>query len=122
MKLVIVLRPFQQFVNNDVRLPGPLLSSHRSVRASDTLPAKTDGRPWVTRGWGRGTEKLNCSSKSSPRAQEQCGPCVVLQDYVFLPSTCVSQCTRKLLNRLEVRSNIVSSCGKYRPVCIFPLL
>ena len=43
------ITPFQQFVNNDVRLPGPLPSSHCSVHASDTLLTKTDGRPWVTR-------------------------------------------------------------------------
>jgi len=44
-----LLTPFQQFVNNDVRIPEPLLTSHCSVRASDTLLNRTDGRPWVTK-------------------------------------------------------------------------
>jgi hypothetical protein len=43
------ITPFQQYVDNDIWLPGLLLSSHCSVRASDTLLSKTDCKPWVTR-------------------------------------------------------------------------
>jgi hypothetical protein len=91
------ITPFKQFANNDVWLPGPLPSSQCSVRASDTLLAKTDGRPWVTRrhrssrrcgplggGVGVGVENSSYSSKSSQRAQEQCGPCL------FVAGLCVS--------------------------------
>jgi hypothetical protein len=85
--------PFDQFVNNDTRLPGLLHWSHSAVIGYDPLRIRTDGSPWGLGPDCRLDEETFPAVRLNPfygRAYSV-GSCVVLQDDLFRSQTLLSR-------------------------------
>lgn len=102
-------RSLQQFVDNEVQLPGLSHWSHSAGCTPDLFQTHTDiSSTGYVKTIGRMVGGVpSCSSESSPNTSKQTEwECVVmLQDYLLLPRTTFTNCTTKLLQHLKATSS-----------------